>query len=63
MKKHEMGEMPENKWLDQMVFRQIEKLERSSLQGIPTANAKAHTDSQNQSNGEGMNGDDSTNAD
>ncbi|KAL9080600.1 MAG: hypothetical protein Q9157_000655 [Trypethelium eluteriae] len=31
MKKHEMGEIPENKWLDQLVFRQIEKLERSVL--------------------------------
>ena len=28
MKKHEMGEIPESKWLDQMVFRQIEKMER-----------------------------------
>lgn len=31
MKKHEMGEIPENKWLDQLVFRQIEKLERSNF--------------------------------
>lgn len=31
MKKHEMGEITENKWLDQMVFRQIEKLERQSV--------------------------------
>ncbi|GAM88869.1 hypothetical protein ANO11243_069030 [Dothideomycetidae sp. 11243] len=31
LKKHEMGEMSENKWLDQMVFRQIEKMERASL--------------------------------
>ncbi|QDS75089.1 hypothetical protein FKW77_006974 [Venturia effusa] len=31
MKKHEMGEVPENKWLDQLVFRQIEKLERASF--------------------------------
>jgi phosphatidylinositol 3-kinase len=31
MKKHEMGEIPENKWLDQLVFRKIEKLERTSL--------------------------------
>ncbi|KAI5362408.1 putative phosphatidylinositol 3-/4-kinase, catalytic domain, protein kinase-like domain superfamily [Septoria linicola] len=28
MKKHEMGEISENRWLDQMVFRQVEKLER-----------------------------------
>ncbi|KAK5118434.1 hypothetical protein LTR62_002948 [Meristemomyces frigidus] len=31
MKQHEMGAMPDNKWLDQMVFRQIEKLERQSI--------------------------------
>jgi phosphatidylinositol 3-kinase len=31
MKKHEMGEITENKWLDQMVFRQIEKMERQSV--------------------------------
>lgn len=31
MKKHEMGEIAESKWLDQMVFRQIEKLERQQV--------------------------------
>jgi phosphatidylinositol 3-kinase len=31
MKKHEMGEIPENRWLDQLVFRQIEKLERGTF--------------------------------
>lgn len=31
MKKHEMGEISENKWLDQLVFRQIEKLERQQV--------------------------------
>lgn len=31
MKKFEMGEMPEDKWLDNMVFRQIEKLERQNV--------------------------------
>lgn len=31
MKKHEMGDISENKWLDQMVFRQIEKLERQQV--------------------------------
>ncbi len=31
MKKHEMGEIPENKWLDQLVFRQIEKLQRTAF--------------------------------
>lgn len=31
MKQYEMGEIPENKWLDQLVFRQAEKLERNSL--------------------------------
>ncbi|OQO13539.1 hypothetical protein B0A48_01768 [Cryoendolithus antarcticus] len=31
IKKQEMGEISENKWLDQMVYRQIEKLERQSV--------------------------------
>ncbi|QIX01273.1 hypothetical protein AMS68_006790 [Peltaster fructicola] len=31
VKKHEMGDMEQNKWLDQMVFRQIEKLERQNV--------------------------------
>ncbi|KAF1808536.1 putative phosphoinositide 3-kinase [Eremomyces bilateralis CBS 781.70] len=31
VKKHEMNEIPENKWLDHLVFRQIEKLQRSSF--------------------------------
>lgn len=31
MKKHEMGEIPENRWLDQMVFRQVEKMERQQI--------------------------------
>jgi phosphatidylinositol 3-kinase len=35
VKKHEMGEIPENRWLDQMVFRQIEKLERSMIHDVP----------------------------
>lgn len=30
LKKHEMSEIPENKWLDQMVFRQIESMERAN---------------------------------
>lgn len=39
VKKHEMGEIPEVKWLDQMVFRQIEKLERSIVNDAPTQHA------------------------
>lgn len=31
MKKHEMGEISESRWLDQMVFRQVEKLERQQI--------------------------------
>lgn len=31
MKKHEMGEIQENRWLDQMVFRQVEKMERTQI--------------------------------
>ena len=45
MKKHEMGEIQENKWLDQMVFRQIEKLERQSVRDStrpkPSSNSAA----------------------
>ncbi|KAK4981751.1 Phosphatidylinositol (PI) 3-kinase [Elasticomyces elasticus] len=31
MRKLEMGEIPENQWLDQMVFRHIEKLQKEAL--------------------------------
>ncbi|THY23592.1 putative phosphoinositide 3-kinase [Aureobasidium pullulans] len=31
LKKHEMGELSEHKWLDQMVFRQIERMERANI--------------------------------
>lgn len=31
MKRQEIGELSESRWLDQMVFRQVEKLERQSL--------------------------------
>lgn len=34
LKKHEMGDLPENKWLDQMVFRQIERMERANLKDV-----------------------------
>ncbi|KAJ8603932.1 hypothetical protein MRB53_041999 [Persea americana] len=34
MKRHEMGDIPENKWLDQMVFRQIEKLDRRQTRDL-----------------------------
>lgn len=34
LKKHEMGELPENKWLDQMVFRQIERMERTHIRDM-----------------------------
>lgn len=37
MKKHEMGEIPENKWLDPLVFRQIEKLQRTATRPQPSA--------------------------
>ncbi|KAF2086545.1 phosphatidylinositol 3-kinase [Saccharata proteae CBS 121410] len=35
MKKHEMGEIPDDKWLDQMVWRQMEKLERNATRRQP----------------------------
>lgn len=31
LKRHEMGEIAEHKWLDQMVFRQIERMERANI--------------------------------
>ena len=50
MRKHEMGELPESKWLDQMVFRQVEKLERQQVKDStggkvsrPAANGDAKT--------------------
>jgi phosphatidylinositol 3-kinase len=33
MKKHEMGEIPENRWLDQLVFRKIEQLQHQTIKG------------------------------
>ena len=54
LKKHEMGDIVENKWLDQMVFRQIERLERNNIRDtfrlqaapsqIPQADAPASAD-------------------
>lgn len=40
LKKHEMGDIPENKWLDNMVFRYIERLERSGIR--EEANVRAN---------------------
>ncbi|KKY23255.1 putative phosphoinositide 3-kinase [Diplodia seriata] len=42
MKKHEMGEIPENRWLDQMVFRKMEQLERSTYRSGPKYGRKTH---------------------
>ncbi|KAI9706856.1 MAG: Phosphatidylinositol (PI) 3-kinase [Bogoriella megaspora] len=52
MKKHEMGEIPENKWLDQLVFRQIEKLQRSVLRNAEHPNVQVS----NAPNGYGSDG-------
>jgi phosphatidylinositol 3-kinase len=45
IKKQELGEIPENKWLDQMVFRQIEKLEKHNMRDAakPRVARKADT--------------------
>ena len=56
MKKHEMGEIAESKWLDQLVFRQIEKLERASYKNGVTN--KRHAVSNGVANGTHTNGDD-----
>lgn len=46
LKKHEMGDIADNKWLDQMVFRQIERLERTNLRDA----SKLHPDTHSASN-------------
>lgn len=38
IKKHEMGDISDNKWLDQMVFRQIERMERANLRDASKLN-------------------------
>ncbi|KAK7548080.1 putative phosphoinositide 3-kinase [Phyllosticta citricarpa] len=43
MKKHEMGEIPENRWLDQMVFRKMEQLERNTFRTRPKSGRQAST--------------------
>ena len=55
MKKHEMGEIPENKWLDQLVFRKIEKLERATPRDFnryTPAKAKANEERTSLANGD-----------
>ncbi|KAK3703634.1 Phosphatidylinositol (PI) 3-kinase [Vermiconidia calcicola] len=54
MKKHEMGEIPESKWLDQMVFRQIEKLERQQVKDStrPKYSAKSVENGDTEQNGD-----------
>lgn len=55
LKKHEMGDIPENKWLDQLVFRHIEKLERSSIRDEANAQGN-HQETSGQANGSTING-------
>jgi len=52
LKKHEMGEISESKWLDQMVFRQIEKMERANLRDT----SKLQADKTPKVNEQGLNG-------
>ena len=68
MKKHEMGEIPENKWLDQLVFRKIEKLDRAAprnsdslTQAGPALNKKDRATPQ--TNGHSTDNDRDTNTD
>lgn len=46
MKEHEGGNMTENRWLDNMVFRQVEKLERQQTKDMtrPTMSTRANGD-------------------
>lgn len=55
MKRHEMGEIPENKWLDQMVFRQIEKLERQQVKSITLPRPSSRSVSNGDGPTEGLN--------
>ena len=52
MKKHEMGEIAESKWLDQMVFRQIEKLERQSVKDSTRPRGVTRSGGEPSSNGD-----------
>ncbi|KAK4561674.1 Phosphatidylinositol (PI) 3-kinase [Recurvomyces mirabilis] len=56
MKQHEMGSIPESKWLDQMVFRQIEKLERASIResNRPEVFPRRKSEVNGQQDGEGQ---------
>jgi phosphatidylinositol 3-kinase len=54
MKQHEMGEIPESKWLDQMVFRQIEKMERAQVKD--SARTKSGTQPTSALNGNEVDG-------
>ena len=54
MKQHEMGEIPESKWLDQMVFRQIEKMDRAQTK--ETAMRKPDVYQATTSNGDHVDG-------
>lgn len=42
LKKQEMGEIPPNAWLDQMVFRQMMKLRSNALKSEPASSQKEH---------------------
>ncbi|KXT06812.1 hypothetical protein AC578_7106 [Pseudocercospora eumusae] len=59
MKKHEMGEIPENRWLDQMVFRQVEKLERQQIRDSsrPTRQVNGETNGDHSSDPQCAEGD------
>ncbi|KAF1987913.1 phosphatidylinositol 3-kinase [Aulographum hederae CBS 113979] len=53
LKKHEMGEIPENKWLDDLVFRQIERMTREGLKkGEQNGTNRTGTESNGAQDGE-----------
>ena len=56
MKKHEMGEIPENKWLDQLVFRKIEKLDRAAPKNLDGLAQGRSTSSNNNKESPNTNG-------
>jgi phosphatidylinositol 3-kinase len=61
MKKYEMKEIPENKWLDQLVFRKIENLQKANLRTeVQLRLADAKTAAQNGSSTSNGASDDNT---
>lgn len=59
LKKHEMGDIADNKWLDQMVFRQIERMERANIRDASKllGNHNSTSDNENDDSQQGADAD------